>query len=275
MYEREIACALAHPYYTVAAPLSARHRRRLAELFAVWEIRNGARARELNRPAATYVVTRDGIGIGGSDDHAGVDIGRTFTEAPAASTPAEFLAHMRAGRVIARGAQGSAAKWAHAAIALAARSLGLDEPARQRPRPGSATRDGDDAAAAARGRRAPGRRHAELDARGRALPAARVAERGGARPPRRARPDRVHAGAKTSATPTSIDAPAACTSASCARPSRSRSAAAGGDANVLSAAGGLFEACIAAIPYAPATAFLANEQAKLAAIPYPSSAWQR
>ena len=102
MLEREIVCALAHPYYTVAAPLSARHRRRLAELFGVWEIRNGARARELNRPAATYVATRDGIGIGGSDDHAGVDIGRTYTEAPPARTPREFLAHVRAGDVLAR-----------------------------------------------------------------------------------------------------------------------------------------------------------------------------
>jgi len=45
-------------------------------------------------------------------------------------------------------------------------------------------------------------------------------------------------------------------------------AAATGQAELLSAAEGLFEACIAAIPYAPATAFLANEQAKLAAIPY-------
>jgi len=88
MYEREITCALAHPYYNVGAPLTARHRRRLAELFPVWEVRNGARARELNRPAATYVATRDGIGVGGSDDHAGVDIGRTFTEAPAAITVA-------------------------------------------------------------------------------------------------------------------------------------------------------------------------------------------
>jgi glycosyltransferase involved in cell wall biosynthesis/predicted metal-dependent phosphoesterase TrpH len=122
--EREMACALAHPWYSVGAPLTARHRRRLAELFAVWETRNGARAAELNRPAAMYVATLDGIGIGGSDDHAGVDIGRTWTEAPAAATPAEFLEHMRAGRVRARGAQGSAAKWAHAAIALAARSLG-------------------------------------------------------------------------------------------------------------------------------------------------------
>ncbi len=122
--EHDVVCALAHPYYTVGAPLTARHRRRLVELFDIWEVRNGSRARELNRPAAIYVATREGIGIGGSDDHAGVDIGRTWTETPAARTPAEFLAHVRAGDVAARGAQGSAAKWAHSAIALAARALG-------------------------------------------------------------------------------------------------------------------------------------------------------
>ena len=122
--ENDIACALAHPYYTVGAPLTARHRRRLADLFPIWEVRNGARARELNRPAAVYIATCEGVGIGGSDDHAGVDIGRTFTEAPFAATPAEFLSHLRCGAVVARGAQGSAAKWAHAAIALAARALG-------------------------------------------------------------------------------------------------------------------------------------------------------
>ena len=37
---------------------------------------------------------------------------------------------------------------------------------------------------------------------------------------------------------------------------------------MLAAAEGLFEGCIAAIPYAPATAFLANEQAKLARLPF-------
>jgi glycosyltransferase involved in cell wall biosynthesis/predicted metal-dependent phosphoesterase TrpH len=126
MREQEIVCALAHPYYTVGAPLTARHRRRLADVFGIWEVRNGARARELNRPAAIYLATNDGTGIGGSDDHAGVDIGRTFTETPLARTPAELLAHLRAGRATARGEQGSAAKWAHAAIALAARVLGSD-----------------------------------------------------------------------------------------------------------------------------------------------------
>ena len=84
LHENGIACALAHPFFNVAAPLTRRHRRRLAELFPIWEVRNGSRAAELNMPAVVYIETRGGTGIGGSDDHAGVDIGRTFTEAPAA-----------------------------------------------------------------------------------------------------------------------------------------------------------------------------------------------
>src|SRR5262249_36552579 len=73
LHGTEIACALAHPFYAVEAPLPARHRRRLARLFPVWETRNGSRARELNLPAAVYVETHGGTGVGGSDDHAGVD----------------------------------------------------------------------------------------------------------------------------------------------------------------------------------------------------------
>ncbi|MGH2967855.1 MAG: PHP-associated domain-containing protein, partial [Solirubrobacteraceae bacterium] len=127
LHEHEIACALAHPFYKVAAPLQPRHRRRLAELFDVWEVRNGARAPELNQPAWVYVETRGGAGIGGSDDHAGVDVGRTWTQTPAAATPEAFLEHVRGGRVIAGGDQGSAAKWAHAAMAIAVRALGAGE----------------------------------------------------------------------------------------------------------------------------------------------------
>jgi glycosyltransferase involved in cell wall biosynthesis/predicted metal-dependent phosphoesterase TrpH len=124
LHDGSIACALAHPFYMVAAQLTPRHRRRLAELFPIWETCNGARAPELNMPAAVYVETHGGIGIGGSDDHAGIDIGRTFTQTPAAATPGEFLAHLRTGRVEAHGDQGSAEKWAHAAVALAARTIG-------------------------------------------------------------------------------------------------------------------------------------------------------
>jgi glycosyltransferase involved in cell wall biosynthesis/predicted metal-dependent phosphoesterase TrpH len=125
LHAREITAALAHPFFAVAAPLTARHRRRLAELFPIWETRNGSRAKELNLPAFVYIETHGGTAIGGSDDHAGIDIGRTFTETPHARTAQEFLTHIRAGRAAAHGAQGSAAKWAHAAMALAIRSLGV------------------------------------------------------------------------------------------------------------------------------------------------------
>ncbi len=275
MYEREIACALAHPYYTVAAPLTARHRRRLAELFGVWEVRNGARARELNRPAATYVATRDGIGIGGSDDHAGVDIGRTYTEAPAASTPQEFLAHMRAGNVVARGEQGSAAKWAHAAIALAARSLEQEEPSpagirtrgseSARPNPQRVMsmvlrllregerREGDDSGAPVTPEDARCLLRAwmaaveleHLDVPGLI---ALMQEESFSHAALYRRACRLHERKLRAAVDVAVGA-------------------ATGRSDVMSAAEGLFEACIAAIPYAPATAFLAGEQAKLAAIP--------
>jgi len=265
MHEREITCALAHPYYTVAAPLTARHRRRLAELFGIWEVRNGARARELNRPAATYVATRDGIGIGGSDDHAGVDIGRTFTEAPFAAGPAEFLAHVRAGRVVARGAQGSAAKWAHAAIALAARSLGrgpAEGPAR--PDPARVLRmvrrllsEADARQGASTGDLDPQDARCLLRAWLSAVELDDLDERGliefmqhedFSHSDLFRRACRLHERKLRAAVDGAV-------------------AAATGDGELLSAAEGLFEACIAAIPYAPAAAFLANEQAKLAAIP--------
>ncbi len=81
----EITAALAHPFYAVGAPLTARHRRRLAQLFPIWETRNGSRAKELNLPAFVYIETHGGTAIGGTDDHAGIDIGQTYTETPHAA----------------------------------------------------------------------------------------------------------------------------------------------------------------------------------------------
>jgi glycosyltransferase involved in cell wall biosynthesis/predicted metal-dependent phosphoesterase TrpH len=267
MYEREITCALAHPYYTVAAPLSARHRRRLAELFGVWEVRNGARARELNRPAATYVATRDAIGVGGSDDHAGVDIGRTFTETPPAASPAEFLAHVRAGRVRARGAQGSAAKWAHAAIALTARALGGGgggAPADARPDPARVMamvqrllREADVRHGASSEDLRPEDARCLLRAWLAAVELDHLDERGLVEYMQRddfdhadlyRRACRLHEHKLRAAVERAIGAVT-------------------GAGELARAAEGLFESCTAVIPYAPATAFLASEQAKLAAIP--------
>ncbi|HWX75491.1 MAG TPA: glycosyltransferase [Solirubrobacteraceae bacterium] len=260
MHERDIVCALAHPYYTVGAPLSARHRRRLAQLFAIWEVRNGARSRELNRPAATYVGALDGAGIGGSDDHAGVDVGRTWTETPPAATPSEFLAAVRAGQVKARGSQGSAAKWAHAAIALAARALGTGEAQAGSPDPAVVMRmvtrllseaDARHGAVGSDLRPQDARcllrawlAAVELDHLDAAGLIAYMQEEGFSHLDLYRRARRVHERKLRSAVEQGVRA-------------------ARGEVTLSAAAVNVFDSCMAAIPYAPATAFLANEHAKL------------
>ncbi len=260
----EIACALAHPFYNVDAPLTPRHRRRLAELFPIWEVRNGSRAAELNMPAAIYTETQGGTGIGGSDDHAGVDIGRTFTGAPAAATPEEFLLHLREGRAEAGGEQGSAAKWAHAAMALATRALALDGEAGDGAEPDpsavlkiaqrtigeGAAREGKVAADIgpddARALLEAWLRSIDLELRGRDLLAYLQAD------------DFSHADLYRRARRT--------------HERRLRAAVADGSAAVArgdvgAALGGLFDALLPAVPYAPATAFLGAEKAKLSSRP--------
>jgi glycosyltransferase involved in cell wall biosynthesis/predicted metal-dependent phosphoesterase TrpH len=261
LHEHEITCALAHPFFHVAAPLTARHRRRLAQLFPVWEIRNGSRARDLNMPAAVYIETHGGTGIGGSDDHAGVDIGRTYTETPLASSPEQFLEHIREGRAGARGDQGSAAKWAHAGLALATRAL---------------IREGEP------GGTAPVNPADVLEIAERVV--ADGAERGGEA---RARLGAGEAGALLRAWLDSVDLPADPSAliallkaddfnhpdlfrrAKRIHERRLREAVDGVAVAVErrdgygEAATGLFEAMIPAIPYVPATAILGNEKAKL------------
>ncbi|MDX6687738.1 MAG: hypothetical protein QOF86_3866, partial [Baekduia sp.] len=262
LHEHEIACALAHPFYAVRAPLTPRHRRRLAQLFGAWEVRNGARAKELNLPAFVYVETHGGTGVGGSDDHAGVDVGRTWTETPWAHSPQEFLSHIRAGRARACGDQGSAAKWTHAAMALAVRTL---------------ERDG--AAAAlepATVLRMVERVMAEGDQRGGAMGA--DLEPGDARALLRAWLNAVELDGLSSGD--LLDAmqddgfrhadlfrrARRCHERKLARAVDEIVTGVGADgaAGIATAAGHLFDACVAAIPYAPAAAFLGKEKSKLA-----------
>jgi glycosyltransferase involved in cell wall biosynthesis/predicted metal-dependent phosphoesterase TrpH len=262
LYENGIACALAHPFFNVAAPLTRRHRRRLAELFPVWEVRNGSRAAELNMPAAVYVDTHGGTGIGGSDDHAGVDIGRTYTEVPDAQAPEEFLRHLLHGNAEAGGEQGSAAKWTHAAMALATRALVLggehesDDAAAPSPaavlkmaerviREGSA-REGkvaadigpDDARCLLEAWLA----GMGLDLRGREL-ISYLQSDGFSHADLYRRARRIHDRRLRSAVALGTDAVA--------------------NGDLPSAIDGLFEAIVPAVPYAPSTFFLGAEKAKL------------
>ena len=261
---QRIACALAHPFYAVAAPLTARHRRRLARLFPVWETRNGSRARELNMPAAIYIETHGGAGVGGSDDHAGVDIGRTWTETPPASTPEEFLRRLRARRRASPAASraappsGRTPRWrwpsARSAAATAARP----------PDPRAVLRDG--RAGDEPGRRALRRDRAPISAR---TTRARCCAPGSTRSGSRPREPELLAWMQEDgfATPTSSAARVPRARAQAARRGRAgdRGAPASADAGCARAAEAVFSACIPAIPYAPAAAFLGREKSKLLA----------
>jgi len=262
--EHEITAALAHPFYAVEAPLTPRHRRRLAQLFPIWEVRNGARARELNAPAAVYIETHGGTGVGGSDDHAGVDIGRTWTETPRCDTPAEYLAHLRAGRAAARGDQGSAAKWAHAAMALAVRSLPDHRDVGAPPAPGTVLtmverimREGDARRGAMGADLGPADAGALLRAWLEAVALRDLSAEGLLALMqaddfhhsvlfRRAR--RTHERKLAQAVDEVVDG-----------------VTQAGVAGIFSGAAHLFDACVAAIPYAPAAAFLGKEKGKLVA----------
>jgi len=260
--DRAIACALAHPFFAVAAPLLPRHRRRLAQLFAIWETRNGARAAELNAPAVVYIETHGGTGVGGSDDHAGVDIGRTFTQTPPAQTWRRFLDHVVLGNATAGGEQGSAAKWTHAAMGLAARALGPGTSggsAIAAPDPLAVfeivqrlMREGDARAGAIAGNLEPDDARALLHAWIESVELNLTASELLAYLQRE---DFSHADLFRRAR--------RCHERKLARAVDQIAATAPGGADIAAGATALFDACLAAVPYAPAAAFLGREKAKL------------
>ncbi len=126
--ERQVPCALAHPLHRVGETLSVDHLERCLLLFRLWEGRNGARPRECNDVAvriacaaspALLLRLADKHGLaprttgppaltGGSDDHALLSAASTWTETPAAATPAALLDRLWAGMTSAHGAHGSA-----------------------------------------------------------------------------------------------------------------------------------------------------------------------
>jgi predicted metal-dependent phosphoesterase TrpH len=123
LHGRGILAALAHPFWEVEEPLTLPHRRRLAQLFPVWEVRSGYFGTAFNAPALAFREACGGIGIAGSDCHGGIHVGLTYTETPHARSPEEFLRHVRAGRAEPQGEQGNRMKLAQATAAIGLRSL--------------------------------------------------------------------------------------------------------------------------------------------------------
>ncbi|MCX7847813.1 MAG: glycosyltransferase [bacterium] len=124
LHEKRIAHSVAHATYAVNDKLTVAHLEKLILLFDNFEAINGARARHSNVAWATVLQNLSPAHIeqlarthnlspasrtpwikgltGGTDDHAGLFIARTYTVAEARSV-ADFLAALRAGKVSAAG----------------------------------------------------------------------------------------------------------------------------------------------------------------------------
>ena len=275
LHGREIACALAHPFFHVAAPLTPMHRRTLADCSRSGRRATAlARASSTPRPRSTSRRTAESPSAARTTTPASTSAARTPRRRPRQRRH-EFLDHIRAGRVAPHGKQGSAAKWAHSALVLARaartcrRSIPIPDDGRPstpatRARPsvphssslsGSCSRATPATAASAR---ASGPRTAGgccgLDGRDGArssTPAACWRA-----PGRRFQPFRP-------GTPRAARRrPRAKAHRSDRRQPLARPAATDG---LEDAAATLFAACLPAVPYIPAAAFLAREQAKLVA----------
>jgi predicted metal-dependent phosphoesterase TrpH len=70
------------------------------------EIRNGSRLASQNRTAAALASAHGKVGMGGSDSHTRRGIGRTWIEAPGATSRGEFLQALHDGRVTVGGGHG-------------------------------------------------------------------------------------------------------------------------------------------------------------------------
>ena len=71
------------------------------------EVRNGSRLPVQNRTAAALAGACRKVTVAGSDSHTERGIGKTFIEAPHATTKEEFLTELHAGRVKVHGRQGN------------------------------------------------------------------------------------------------------------------------------------------------------------------------
>lgn len=127
--QQGLAHAVAHPFYRPSEPLPFSHLEKLMLLFRHFEGLNALRdalfsdvasftLRRLSPVKLEEFANRHNLApthdepwkkvlIGGSDDHGGLRPARAFTETPAASSVAEFLAHIRDGRCTAHGEGGT------------------------------------------------------------------------------------------------------------------------------------------------------------------------
>ncbi len=98
--------SLNHVASGINGPITGAHVAALLPWVDAVEIRNGSRLPGQNRTAAGLATAYGKVELAGSDAHTPHAIGRTWVDAPAASTRGEFMRELRAGRVRVGGEHG-------------------------------------------------------------------------------------------------------------------------------------------------------------------------
>ncbi len=108
--ERRLFFCLNHVFSSLTGRRAEEDFHWFASYVPAYETRNGQMLPG-QIAAAERIATRHGkVALGGSDSHTLAHAGTTYTEVPGARTAEEFLAGLRAGRGLVRGAHGSYAK---------------------------------------------------------------------------------------------------------------------------------------------------------------------
>ncbi|UCZ56222.1 glycosyltransferase [Desulfurispirillum indicum] len=135
---REVESILAHPLYDMDGKLRREHIERCLLLFDNWEMINGTRSRLSSGLTEEIVATVEGHDLellanrygfnrrrreriaftGGSDDHAGMDIGTTYTSCEG-ETLADLKDALRAGTTEPQGNHGSPMRLTHMIMSIA------------------------------------------------------------------------------------------------------------------------------------------------------------
>jgi predicted metal-dependent phosphoesterase TrpH len=108
--ERKLFFSVNHVFSGLTGRRDEEDFRWFASYVPAFEIRNGQMWAPANASAEKLAKRLGKVGIAGSDSHTIAGVGRTYTEVAGARTAEEFLAGLRAGCGVIRGAHGSYAK---------------------------------------------------------------------------------------------------------------------------------------------------------------------
>ena len=107
LWEERIFTVVNHVASQVNGRLSSLHIASILPWVDAFEVINGSRLPVQNRTAASLAQATRKRSVGGSDSHTGRGIGRTYTVVEGATSRAEFMEGLRAGRGRAEGAEGN------------------------------------------------------------------------------------------------------------------------------------------------------------------------